>query len=221
VGEQHDGRQIDATLLALVLISCGAESQPSELRPESQPPELRPEFASVCGMPGSVAPGLEQCQNGVRHRLGPIVCPARGRGQTEHSLYQVYQYQVERGLNPECGLHAMCSSAPYGRCEETSRGELRCRYGCSTDAECGPGQACNCQNSYGACVPASCTSDASCAPGFACTSWDDGCSGSGYACEQTEDECASHLDCAEGLFCIWDSARRVCAAQPVCSEDAG
>jgi hypothetical protein len=202
-----------ATLLALALIGCGAESQT---------PALRPEFASRCGVPRTVAPGLERCENFVLHKVGPIVCPAKtGESTRGHYLYQEYQRQAERGLDPQCATDEACNAAPYGFCAGTSSSPLQCRYGCSTDAECGPGQACNCQEVYGVCVTASCTSDASCAPGFACTSWDDGCRGRGYACESPEDECASRLDCAEDLICIWDGARRVCGAPPECSETAG
>jgi hypothetical protein len=199
-------------LAALILSACAAEAET---------PELRPEFATRCGSTQSFEPGLERCENGVQHKIGPVLCVARPQGTRGHQLYQTALMQSGRGLSPECNSDDACTAEPHGYCAGGSATPLRCEYGCVSDDECGDGQLCACGDPVGRCVPASCTSDASCAPGYACTSWEDGCYGTTFSCESPEDECWTARDCGEGLACTYNGSRRVCVPSPTCSGDQG
>lgn len=196
-------------LSACALTACAAEAET---------PALRPEFLSLCDAPLAVTAGLEECPNRVRHRTGPVQCP-KPTGLREHYLINVYQGQVSNGREPQCMLDSSCTEAAHGFCATFSNDRsivMQCKYGCSSDDDCEPGQACSCGEAFGECVSANCRSDASCSAGYACTSWADGCNARGFACETAEDECFSPADCAEGFACTWDGTRRVCSPRPEC-----
>jgi hypothetical protein len=94
-------------------------------------------------------------------------------------------------------------------------GSSVCESGCSTDAECGPGSVCLCDEpdspTGGACRPSNCRTDANCADGYRCASYGDACGGPGaFACQGPSDECLGpSATCAD---CEWSSfeGKRTC-----------
>lgn len=98
----------------------------------------------------------------------------------------------------------MCASraaVPAATMRAAEPAACDCIYGCSVDADCGPGELCVCGPDLGssasACVPASCSSGSDCASGVCGLSiYDDGCRTTRrIACKTSDDECNSDDDC--------------------------
>jgi hypothetical protein len=100
-----------------------------------------------------------------------------------------------------CQKNADCVDGPNGRCEVYTSGTetfTQCSYACSTDADCGIDEACECMGEARACVPARCRSDADCAPGHACArfAYEDWCDVEPqYACTTDADTCRTEQEC--------------------------
>jgi hypothetical protein len=77
---------------------------------------------------------------------------------------------------------------------------------CSVDEQCGPSRACVCQgNGYGSCQTAGCDSDSDCLPGLLCIGSPPAfacAAGTGLACQQPIDKCASNSGCGACSVCV-------------------
>ena len=110
-----------------------------------------------------------------------------------------------------------CDAAPYGACELQGHNpaECNCIYGCTSDAECGPGFVCMCSpvDDGTRCIEADCRSDADCSDGYRCElnqigGW--GWELASLHCHGPDDECQSDADCPESA-CHWADERWECA----------
>lgn len=99
--------------------------------------------------------GFERCDNGLVHRVEPVVCvDPRGSGACTSGV-------------GSCRTDADCVDRPYGTCNDDwdQFGECTCNYGCESDADCGVDEICVCAGVVprAMCIPARCPDDASCA----------------------------------------------------------
>jgi len=162
--------------------------------------------------------GFVTCEDGRVHRPAAVECPS--------SIVADEGAEAAPG-NPDdkCTRNADCTEKPHGYC--AAEGQLpdrTCHYGCVTDADCGEGALCMCDNPVGRCLPASCLADADCGEGLLCTHHvplDDMFYGA-FACDTAKDECNKDDDCASGdqwygdSCVLQDGARRcVAGARPV------
>lgn len=110
-----------------------------------------------------------------------------------------------------------CKQAPYGACELQGHNptECNCIYGCTSDAECGPGFVCMCDpvDKGTRCIEANCRTDADCPNGSRCElnpsggwSWEL----ASLHCHGPDDECQSDADCPNSL-CAWINERWQCS----------
>jgi hypothetical protein len=108
-----------------------------------------------------------------------------------------------------------CDEAPYGAChiQTDVTAECNCVYGCTNDADCGPGSVCMCApvDAGTICIDADCRSDADCLEGYRCELSPSGFYGLGASlhCHTPSDECQSDADCPEG-WCRWAGLRWEC-----------
>jgi hypothetical protein len=181
----------------------------------------------------AVDTGLTRCESGVIHRPEPVACqsalprpvpPVSGGDAGAPTLTQFeFLYPdatVFDEATSECSSDADCEAGPFGHCAPDyitgHPGEFaRCYYGCQVDAECGAGFLCQCGDPVGQCIPADCVSDAECGGNKLCASWFtlNGCGeieGHAFACQTTEDECATSADCADNGACAFEGGRRQC-----------
>src|SRR5262249_9511996 len=114
-----------------------------------------------------------------------------------------------------------CTGSANGWCNPNfalPSSECGCTYGCTTDADCGAGEVCECRDPVGACVQAACTSDADCGPGLLCARYDamPSCGFFRCACQTCADAWVSDSDCGSaGGACSVDAATgaRACVPQ--------
>jgi hypothetical protein len=146
-GEEGASTQEDAT-----------GSSTGELADMAGPP---PDCEPILQMDGSVS-GFELCMSS-----GEVV---RTSAQTctdptplSHANGCVYGY---------CFSDDDCDEAPHGACQLTGHHAPNCTcvYGCTSDAECGPGRVCMCApiDVGTTCVAADCRTDDDCAEGQRC-----------------------------------------------------
>jgi hypothetical protein len=157
-----------------------------------------------------IAPGLEQCEGGLVHRVASATCES-----------ELPRAGLTCDLDPgagACDEDVDCVDQGNGFCEAVyggAGGFCTCQYGCLDDAECGAGAVCVCGSPVGRCAPAGCASDADCAQGSLCVSFAI-CDGSapGFACVAAADECLVASDCGTSGFelCTFDAelGHRVC-----------
>jgi hypothetical protein len=168
-------------------------------------PDMQPPAPFVCANPveimqagTNVPSGFVQCDGGFVHRVEAVECvmpQAADEPGCADSL-------PER----ECSTAADCVMQPYGSCQYYSleNNSCGCKYGCASDVECGPGEACVCAGVFSSqtqCIPAECLTDAGCGDGLCGVSkWIDDCVEAHYslACAGTFDECHSDADCGDG-----------------------
>jgi hypothetical protein len=143
--------------------------------------------------PEGVPTGFVQCDGGFIHRAEAVEC--------------VTPQAVD---DPTCAAFAdtcsntACAAKPNGSCQSVGFEGCTCVYGCTSDAECDPGQVCVCAGVIGqiaTCVPAGCVTDADCGEGLCGVSKYEDCCGDDYqlACAGPNEECHSTADCSEDL----------------------
>jgi len=157
--------------------------------------------------------GYVRCMGGgsILHRSRAMVCPsllprASGGACTAPGT-----------TTDPCANDAACTAKPHGYCAMVPTNRLPacgCLYGCLRDADCAPGQNCECGDPIGTCRAAACATDANCPPGSLCASADlawGGCAYSpparGYRCQTLADTCLTNLDCTIALpACAFSTA---------------
>lgn len=113
-----------------------------------------------------------------------------------------------------CATDMDCMDRSNGHCDAPFPGGCECQYGCTSDADCNPGEICLCGEPVGACVPATCKADADCGAGYLCSTYVSGCGGFQFACQTPEDQCQSEADCGSGQTCgLGEAGHRVCVPQ--------
>lgn len=114
-----------------------------------------------------------------------------------------YTAPVRRAGGPtegDCQADTDCTQGKNGRCSVPGHDPARCSYDrCTTDAECGAGNACDCNGGGNRCVPANCRTDAECG-GLGCSpTQGEGCGNlmgtAGFYCHTKKDDCTDHRDC--------------------------
>lgn len=124
-------------------------------------------------------------------------------------------------LVDECEKHSDCSG-PQPRCSYAPRDDGDCGYfvgrfcdpGCTTNADCGQDQLCNCADGYGVCIDVhpkyGCKNGADCPDDDKCLSNEYGLS---FLCERPDDECVDAGDCSGEENCIFpdNGSHRRCA----------
>ena len=174
--------------------------------------------------------GWAQCGAGLVHRVEPGACalpPGSCNEGTEDSGDSGGSGSSSDGGALGCASDADCTDAPHGRCNYGFF-ECECQYGCESDADCAADQACYCQGSYSACIPADCHSDADCEAGQACRldNSDPSCGPSAgrLTCTTLADSCGNGAGCETGEICIKldeDACGFRCADDPFGCADAG
>lgn len=157
-----------------------------------------------------------RCEDGLQHRTAPGLCP---------STLPRASSLAPKGSEDECLKDSDCTAKAHGHCQLLTPlfGEVAernvCRYGCTSDADCGEGTVCLCAEPVGQCVEArSCKSDEDCPGGSLCARYDS-CPGVSiafdYACQLPADECRTNADCSGGLrYCsIGPSGHRECVGE--------
>jgi hypothetical protein len=152
------------------------------------------------GSPG----GFEICDEGFRHRPEVVTCS---------SILPRVTNSCAMDMTGGCTDDNECTDMANGYCGAGDfDGSCNCRYGCTTDVDCGDGMVCLCGDPVGACVQASCTSDADCSDGRLCIDYitEPGCGGTAFTCQTGDDECADDSDCKQGEQCTLAANRLVC-----------
>lgn len=144
--------------------------------------------------------GFVECESGLVHRPAVGTCAA----------YQQSTATLPASPAPdqdECTSDLECTARAYGYCEmglTYYSGPLtpnRCAYGCTTDAECDPGNVCVCTEERGECRTATCQVDADCGPHSLCAEYSGTCGyASGLACQSPADRCQLNSDCPQSPF---------------------
>lgn len=164
--------------------------------------------------PEGRASGLQQCADGLRHRVEAVACDPGG--------WTVGDCVNTWGGPSDCMSDAECVSAEgaQGLCLDTPEpwDGCHCSYGCASDADCAADEACFCDGPHSRCIPAQCRTDTDCPSGELCglNELAHGCGGSSLSlsCTTPEDECRADTDCDECLQCLrWlQDDRRTCSA---------
>jgi hypothetical protein len=212
-----------STVLALMLVACGAETITSTGRGGSggaigtgaagaggavgfscqQPVPVQVTSNVQTSLEDT---GFDRCQSGAIHRRAPVAaCPW-------------LPPSASTGCSASCQSDADCVERPLGVCAEAHQlgGYCGCFYGfCEKDTDCGDASICLCGGPVGGtCVPATCTTDASCAAGFLCASSSLSCGGgrSAFVCQSAADECLGDGDCPSNELCVLQAGKRSCVA---------
>jgi hypothetical protein len=196
--------------------------------------------AHGCASPSAWSSNLVGCVEGYVHRPTDSACSlsprdgSAGEGSTAGAPNHA-----------PCETDVDCSAAPDGYCvnaEQTSSGRV-CIYACRTDADCGTGELCACDDSWtsvrnqapievGRCIPATCRTDDECGGSLCVASLESVCfqvrqkTVEEFHCQSGEDECNGAEDCVgqsgaggvASLSCHYDGAasRFTCGGVPEC-----
>lgn len=156
--------------------------------------EPRPLPAACTSPVLDVATGFEMCAEGYSHRVEKRACgsPSDHDEALPRVAENVDCFGADR--TPDS---TKCSQFAYGYCYAPQA--AICRSGCVTDEDCGPAMMCVCGHpespTGGVCQPATCSTDADCASNSLCASYQASCSGDGFSCLSSEDECVTATDC--------------------------
>jgi hypothetical protein len=144
--------------------------------------------------------GFELCEGGWIHRSEVVQCKS-----------SIPRAGVTCTIGGSCTSDADCAGTPNSYCSTGVQTNCQCFTGCTTDADCGAGSICVCGDPIGYCAPATCTSDADCGSGKLCSSYDaqPHCGPTSYACQTSQDQCASDADCPTGA-CTVVNGHRAC-----------
>jgi hypothetical protein len=162
--------------------------------------------------------GLATCKEGAVHRPMALACGAT-RGASDANIPAPLPRadgSVTCNDDP-----AVCAQFQNGYCGLTPGLIVAtCRSGCETDADCGSGSVCICDDSNsptgGTCHGASCRTDADCGTDGLCAQQYDRCGTiTSFSCLTSSDECASAQDCP-GAACVIDESgeHRECSTAP-------
>ena len=179
---------------ASVTLQIGGSAADGETEP---PPEPHPGRPCENPQPYPQGGGYLVCQDRSLRRGEPSDCPnALPRESPTLPLFF-----------SDCALDTDCTASPHGFCELG-----QCRYGCVSDAECGPEQICFCGAEIGQCLNAACRSDAECPPDYPCTGNQPfGAPDVSFRCQTPFDECQSDYDCPGArMHCGSDGDHRYC-----------
>ncbi|HEX6767385.1 MAG TPA: hypothetical protein VF103_17925 [Polyangiaceae bacterium] len=104
--------------------------------------------------------GWVHCERGLAHRETAGTCPST----------------VPRAPVMGAGCNDTdCAGMPYGHCWPSNHfGAVpspTCIPGCVSDADCGTGEICYCEEPVGRCIPADCTLDGDCGPSSLCSTY--------------------------------------------------
>lgn len=180
-------------LAALGASSSGCSSKaPWDGRDEPTP--------SACTGETALEGGLQLCDNDLMHRASAGACSELP--PAAEAISSDYFGADEAGTPFLCRRNADCTAGPYGRCTPGLDGPY-CSYDCVTDADCGDGQLCRCDDFAGGgkCTAASCRTDSDCGDGNLCA-LDTACSYARFMCQTSSDECAVDGDCSAGQQCL-------------------
>ena len=148
--------------------------------------------------------GYEQC-DGFTHRPEAVTCQSLLPRETDWVPAE----------GDTCEADTDCTEKPHGYCLLPNAGQLpirQCGYGCTTDAECADGQICVCGSFIGTCRTASCVTDADCGEKLLCASYVNNiCMDSGFACQNSADECVSSEDCPTTFCELGEDGVRRCS----------
>ncbi|HVU00759.1 MAG TPA: ferritin-like domain-containing protein [Polyangiaceae bacterium] len=137
--------------------------------------------------------GFVDCAGGFTHRVEKKTCPSEvPRSTICGDGTPVDDAGIHDGL---CAKDADCTASPNGHCEPGALNGCSCVYGCTTDADCGPGEICGCGTPVGTCVAAACTVDSECGDGMLCMSSSNGACGVTFGCQTKSDTCITSDDC--------------------------
>ena len=174
------------------------------------PPVDSPAPAAKCTSPVEIvvagkATGYVTCAEGYVHRSSQVACPSH--------LPRTGVTCSMTGSGSACTKDSDCVAHPNGHCEGAIGGPFcACNYGCTTDAECGAGQICECGDPTGTCVLAACKADSDCGTGHFCSTYvvTPGCGGTAFACQTTADECLGDPDCSKSAQCSFADGHHAC-----------
>lgn len=180
--------------LGLVGAACGADT--------SEDAKFRPCTGST---PVNGDSGLEQCAEGIVHRVAPASC------SSTLPRPEACQPTITEPA-AQCTLDSECTDSPHGHCGVYDQiVDCRCQYGCVSDSDCGAGQVCSCGTPVGRCIQATCATNADCGPGLCVATRFEKCDwGGGFACQRASDQCTVDADCGSGELCALTDAGRRC-----------
>lgn len=180
--------------------SVGDSTESTTLSTDDQP---NPDCEPILQEDGSPS-GFEQCMNGDTVRTSAQTCTDPHPVSDGSTCNYGYCFSDED-----------CKEKPYGACQlqDDLPPNCGCEYGCTNDAECGPGFACLCApvDRGTVCIEAGCRSDSDCSPGYRCAFTPSSLWGYGASlhCHGPDDECQSDADCIDGT-CRWAKERWEC-----------
>jgi hypothetical protein len=178
---------------------------------------------------------LGECTNGFWHRPGPVMCSLPPRRMAETGGAGGETGNPLANTNNQCWFDSDCDDHPNGYCVATGKlgsYTFRCQYGCGSDADCGPREACSCDTQLviedsgvseriPICLASNCTLDSECNPGFAClASFEYSClysGSSGFHCQTSADTCGPpNSGCARDQSCSYVHDHFECTDMPLC-----
>jgi hypothetical protein len=168
--------------------------------------------------------GFATCASGIIHRRAKTQCP--------NLLVAPPPGSCTAAGSAYCRADADCAGkGPNARCiADPAPTYCSCVSGCTTDADCGAGQICQCGTKIGQCVSARCASDADCGAGLLCATVSEvsattsPCDGpTTFVCQTPRDTCFTNADCPHcGLSysscVVGASGERACSA--LCAHGA-
>lgn len=159
---------------------------------------VTPPDPPLCEDPVELGDGYVRCANGAVDRIADTTHdPLAGR------LEACTHFEANRS----CEWDTDCTDGPNGQCSHfddlwDAGDSCGCTYGCASDADCDPGEAClgadqDPARTWASCVPATCRASADCESGSCGVAhWYDGCSTtSGLMCRTDLDTCAADSEC--------------------------
>lgn len=167
---------------------------------------------TTCDAPSDLGGGVERCANGYTVRSAAKI------EACQSILPRADVTCTADPLTDQCASDADCVFNPNGHCGPAS-GDLApsctCSYGCTTDADCGPGAICVCDDLAGHCEAATCTSDADCEAGQLCARYFYNCA-PGWACTTSNNSCAGPEDCLPTEDCGLVDGAFTCTGKGIC-----
>ena len=143
-----------AVVFGWLVFGCAGKATGSGDDPQPEARCLSPEPVLQAGT--TLDSGFARCEDGFIVRVASAEC-VDPRGKGECTAY----------IEGACDDDSNCSEQPYGTCNQAGQ-SCACRYGCQSDADCQPDQACVCAgvvSGSSRCVSAECLSAEDCTGG--------------------------------------------------------